>query len=156
LLALYDPAEHRPLAARFGQETRVTVLSFRSWLLWLLGHPEAALADTDHAVKDAREIGQAATLMFALVQSMTPHIFCGNYATANALLDEFAILADEKGTVRWKALGMINRGRLLALTGKASDAVQMLASGITARRSMGATLSPLEASYLARAYAGLG
>ena len=41
-------------------------MSYRSLALWLLGHPEAALADTDHALKDAREIGQAATLMTAL------------------------------------------------------------------------------------------
>ena len=44
-------------------------LSFRSWALWLLGYPEAALADADHALKDAREIGQAATLMDALMPS---------------------------------------------------------------------------------------
>jgi hypothetical protein len=32
----------------------------------MLGYPEAALADAEHALKDAREIGQAATLMYAL------------------------------------------------------------------------------------------
>src|SRR5208337_487463 len=44
-LALYDPAEHRPLAARFGQDVAVTILDYRSWALWLLGYPEAALRD---------------------------------------------------------------------------------------------------------------
>jgi hypothetical protein len=34
--------------------------------LWLLGYPEAALADIDYALTDAREIGQVATLMYAL------------------------------------------------------------------------------------------
>ena len=29
-IALYDPAEHRPLATRFGQDIRVAILSFRS------------------------------------------------------------------------------------------------------------------------------
>ena len=65
-IALYDPAEHRPLATRFGQDIGVSILSFRSLALWLLGYPEAALADAEHALKDAREIGQAATLMYAL------------------------------------------------------------------------------------------
>ena len=46
-LALYDPAEHRPLATRFGQDVRVAVLSYRSMALWLLGYPEAALADAN-------------------------------------------------------------------------------------------------------------
>ena len=41
--ALYDPGEHRPLATRFGQDARVSTLSFRSLALWLLGYPEAAL-----------------------------------------------------------------------------------------------------------------
>ena len=32
------------------------ILSFRSYALWLLGYPEAALADIDQALKDAREM----------------------------------------------------------------------------------------------------
>ena len=83
-IALYDPAEHRPLATRFGQDIGVAVLSYRSLALWLLGYPEAALADADHALKDAREIGQAATLMYALAITSLTHIYCGNYAAANA------------------------------------------------------------------------
>ena len=71
-LALYDPIEHRPLAMRFGQDTEVAVLTYRSRILWLLGYPEAAQADAEYSVKVARELGQAATLMFALsITSMT-------------------------------------------------------------------------------------
>ena len=44
----------------------MAILSYRSLALWLLGYPEAALADAEHALKDAREIGQAGTLMYAL------------------------------------------------------------------------------------------
>ena len=85
------------------------------------------------------------------------HIFCGNYAAANAQSDELVALADEKGALFWKACGMVSQGCVLALTGKASDAVQMITSGITALRSTGATLwMPLYLSYLARAYAELG
>ena len=83
-IALYDPAEHRPLATRFGQDVGVAILSFRSLALWMLGYPEAALADAEHALKDAREIGQAATLMYALTHASLTHILCGNYAAANA------------------------------------------------------------------------
>ena len=52
---------------------------------------------------------------------------------------------------------MLRRGCLFAVTGKASDAVQMITSGITALRSTGSTLwLPLYLSYLAAAYAELG
>ena len=107
-------------------------LVYRSLALWLLGYPEAALADAEHALKDAREIGHAATLMYALVHTSWTHIYCGNYAAANAQSDELVALADEKGASFWKAIGMMMQGCVLALTGKASDAVQMITSGITA------------------------
>ena len=64
--ALYNPAEHRPVATRFGQDNGVSILAYRSLGSWLLGYPAASLADVESAVKAAREIGQAATLMFVL------------------------------------------------------------------------------------------
>jgi class 3 adenylate cyclase/predicted ATPase len=155
-LGLYN-AEHRPLATRFGTDSRVTILSFRALVLWLLGYPEAALADADHALKEAREIDQAATLMFALARTSYTHIFCGNYAAVNALLDELVILAGRKGVLSRKAEGMILQGCVSAVTGKALDAVQKISSGITVWRSTGATVcQPTYLSYLTRAYAKLG
>ena len=157
-IALYDPAAHRPLATRFGQDTGVSILSQRSWALWMLGYPEAALADADHALKDAREIGQAATLMFALNFASSTHIYCGNYVAANAQLDELVMLAEEKGSSYWKVQGMLMRGDLFAVTGRASDATRMIDNGITASfRSTGATLwKPLYLSNLATAHGELG
>ncbi len=104
-------------------------LVFRSIALWMLGYPEAALADNDHALKDAREIGQAATLMFALSYVSTP-IRCGNCASVNVQLDELLALADEKSAPYWKALGVTYQGCVSALTGKAADAVPMITSGL--------------------------
>ena len=49
------------------------------------------------------------------------------------------------------------RGRLFALTGKASDAVRAITTGITSLRSTGASLyEPMHLWYLAMAYAELG
>ncbi len=156
-IALYDPAEHRPLAARFGQDPRASLLSFRALALWVLGYPEAAFADIRDALKDAREIGEAATLMYALAVISRTLVAAGNYVEASAIADELVALADAKGAVLWKAFGMADKGCILALTGKVSDAVQVMTSGITAFRSTGATYSiPLYSSHLARAYAELG
>ena len=119
----------RDLAKTFG----VAILSFRSLALWLLGYPEAALADADHALKDAREIGQAATLMYAL-----------HSAVANSYL-LWELRDSKRATRRTYRIGGRKRCRVLegarndaskdaycALTGKASDAVQMITSGLTA------------------------
>jgi len=110
----------------------VEALCFRSWALWLLGHPEAALADAQNAVRNARAIGQAGSLMQALVITASPLIRCGNYVAANAQLDEVAALADEKGAALWKADRMMNQGCISALIGKASNAIQMITTGMCA------------------------
>ena len=156
-IALYNPLEHRSQMTPFAQDVGVASVSYRSWALWLLGYPEAAFADAVQALKDAREIGHAPTLMYALLHASWTNVFCQNYATANAEADELAALADEKGALFWKALGMVVQGGILALTGKASDAVHILTSGITAVRSTGARVSlPSHWSYLAIACAALG
>jgi class 3 adenylate cyclase/predicted ATPase len=155
-IAIYEPAEHRALATRFGQDMRVAALCYRSLALWLLGFPEAAGRDAEQALKEAREIGQAATLMYALFHTSLTHICCGNYAAASAEANELVPLGDERGSLFWGSLGMLVQGCVLALTGKASDAVHVITSGIIARRSTAATaLEHCFLSYLAGAHAEL-
>jgi class 3 adenylate cyclase/predicted ATPase len=156
-LALYEPAEHRPLAMRFGQDAGVTVLCHRSWALFCLGYPDAALADAENTIRYAREIGHAATLMHALAYASFIQIQSGNYPTAIALVDELVRLADEKGALLWKAIAITHQGWLFARTGKAWDAVHTITAGLQAWRSTGATVwVPLYLSHLARAYADIG
>ena len=64
--------------------------------------------------------------MFTLQPTTFTQIWCGNYAAANAQVDELIALADEKGAVIWKMLGTVIRGARLALTGKTSEAVQVI------------------------------
>jgi predicted ATPase len=156
-LAIYNPAEHGPLTTRSGRDVGVALLSSRSNCLWILGYPAGSRNDNERALKNARETGHATTLMFALHAAGVNHIYRGNYAAVNAPVDELITLADESGAPYWKALGTLVRGRLFALTGKASDAVWAITSGITSLRSTEATLyEPIYLSYLAMAYAELG
>jgi class 3 adenylate cyclase/predicted ATPase len=156
-ISLYDPATHLPLATRFGQDIQVGILCQRALSLWLLGYPDAALADAERAIKHGREIGQAATLIYALYYGPLTHFHCGIYAAVDAQLDEFVALVDEKGAEGWKGIGTSLQGCVLALTGKAADAVHMITSGLAAFRSIGGTQSaPLHVSYLAAAHAELG
>jgi predicted ATPase len=90
------------------------------------------------------------------MQSLT-YIYCGKFNAANVLLDEVSALADEKGTTFWKAWGLISQGCVLALTGKATDAVQILTSAISIFRSTGATwFLPFYLSILTKAYLAQG
>jgi predicted ATPase len=156
-IGLYDPTEHRPLATRFGQDIGAAILCWKSLAFWLLGYPEAALTDTEHALKFARDIGHSATLMYVLNFSTWTHIHCGNYAAANALIEEFVVLKDQTGSSFWSAWGMMQQGCLWALTGKTSNAVQMITSGVTAMRLTGTTMwMPVWLACLAKGNAQIG
>lgn len=157
VIALYDPVERRSLATRLVQDPRVVALYYRSLALWALGYPEAARADTEQALREAREIGHVGALMQAMGLTCLIQLVSGNYAMAQALSDELIALAEERGSVFWKNSGMLNRARLLALTGKASEAVGVFAAAFPVRSSMRQTIyNPLSLSLLARACGELG
>jgi predicted ATPase len=156
-LALYDPVEHASLTTRFGQDGRVSILSNRALALLLLGYPDRALTDADRAVEYARDLGQAASLMFALVHASLVNVLGKNYEAAKAQADEVFALADEKSSLFWKAGGMLARGDAFALKGSATEAVEMITSGLAAWRTTGSTLwLPEHMSQFATAYASLG
>lgn len=157
VVALYDPGEHRALATRFGHDVRMTALCWRAMAVWMLGYPEAAAMDIEHALKDARETGHAATLMFALSHSTLALIYRGDHVAAQGLVGELVALAEEKGSLYWKSYGSLLQGWLLARTGKPADTVPLMTTAIAAMRSTGATAyAPWYFSCLAEAYAQLG
>ena len=137
-IALYEPVEHRPLATRFGQDSRVVILSRRSAALWLLGYPDAALADAEHALTHAREIGHAASLMYAL-----GHGICSPGMNAGIMRMQ---LRQSMNLSRWpkkrhafleRRLGLMHQGCLCALNAQPSEAVQLITSGIATRQLTG-------------------
>ena len=155
-LSLYSPLKHRELATRFGQDVRVATLAYRSLASWMLGYPKSALADANQAIKEAREIGHAVSLIFGLAQAASCRIYRRDYESAEAIINELISLADEKNSLFWKIGGRGGRGWLLAITGKSSDAVEVLASAIADWRSLGARHSvPILLACNAKAFADL-
>jgi tetratricopeptide (TPR) repeat protein len=156
-IALCDPAKHRALTTQFSIDVSVRTLLGRAWTLWLLGHPEAALRDAESALRLAREIGQAATLMYALGNSTLVQILCGDQAAACARGREQAVLAAERGAPFWNAFGVMNQGCALVLVGAPSRAIELLIAGIAMAQAQRSTMwLPFYFAHLARAHAELG
>ena len=156
-LALYNAAEHRPLATRFWVDSRIVMLCWRSLAAWVLGYPGAAILNSDQTVGDARDIGQAASLMYALLLASFTHTFCGNSATATALVKEVTALADEKGSLVTRAIGALVQAEIFALNDNTTAALQSNIDGLIAFRSTKQTVFiPMYLSWLARTYAKLG
>ena len=155
-LTMYDPALHRAFAMRFQTDIRAGILFFRSWTLWLLGYPEAALADVGQALTDAQELGHASTTMGTLNNVILTLTLCGDYAGADEKATQLAALGHKKGPF-WKTSSGLAHGCVLALIGKASDAIQTLTSAIATFRATGSTWSlPFRLACLATACADLG
>ena len=105
--------------------------------------------------EDAREIGQAATLMLALSTATWTQIFSGNYSVASSFADELVALACEKGAAWWKPMGLLQH--VLASMGEVFGHSPKYHPRLTALRSTGATTyGRWMLSHLARAYADLG
>ena len=156
-ILLYDAAEHRALATRFGTDAQVAILEWRSRTHWLLGFPLAARSDADRSFMRARELDQAATLMHALAHSTATLILLGAVAEADARAAELIALAEDKKSSYWSANGRMWRGCLMAETGRSSEAVHTLISAIEVYHSTGASIyTPFVMSHLARAQARLG
>ena len=71
---------------------------------WLSG---LGLVDANRALNEARDIGQAATLMNALHLTLLFHTICRNFVPASTLADELIALADEKGAHTLESFGSI-------------------------------------------------
>jgi predicted ATPase len=156
----YDQAlrlgEH--LTTRLHMSERVQTLCLRSFALWLLGYPEAALIDINDGVSDARKSGHANDLIYALIFASWFDLICfRNCETAKALADELVELGQKTGALAGQVQGMIQQGCVLAVMGKGSEAVHKISSGLSARTSGGATVTvPSFLSYLAIGHAELG
>ena len=94
--------------------------------------------------------------MYVQFHTSLTNVLCAKYAAANAQSSEVVRLADEKGAALWKALGTMQKGCVSAQSGKASEAIQMITSGITMYRSTGSRVYlPIFLSHLSRAHAEL-
>jgi predicted ATPase len=97
------------------------------------------------------------SLFFALGLAAWAPLQCGEYATVQGLVDELALLAEEKGASFWMAHAMLVKGSLYAATGKPTDAVRELTAAFAKWRATGArVMVPLYMAYLAGAHADLG
>jgi TolB-like protein/predicted ATPase len=156
-LPLYSPEQHRPLAARFGQDIGATVLAYRSWTSWLVGSPERARQDMEAMILLARSIGHTTTLMYVLGHAAVVQVYLGDMDSVEAHGRELLALGEEKGAPVWRAWGMIMLGWAMLPRRRFEDTLELVAGGLAVGRATGATnLMQLYLTPLILAYVGLG
>jgi predicted ATPase len=156
-ITLYAPEEHRSLATRFGQDIGVASLVYRSFVLYRLGYPDSALGDADEALKCARDLGQAGTLLYALLGAAFFEVVCGRFDVAEAPVEEMSALSEKLGLPLWKGFGELLRGCIFVATDRGDQATPLIGSGLSALAATRMTVfSPFALTWLARAHAACG
>jgi class 3 adenylate cyclase/tetratricopeptide (TPR) repeat protein len=154
-IGLHD-LKYRPLSLVFGFDCGIVSSGLRSNARWFLGYPDAAMADANQGLNEARDFDHAGNIFQALHNAIITHFLCGNHAVVEALANEVSALAEKHDAPMWKATGHIYRAWALAVAGKASEAVQMVTPGVTAHRPSATFLAPVRLSLWAKSYAELG
>ena len=156
-VALYRPEEHRPLAARFGQDIGVAALGYRSYVLCRLGYPESALRDVDRALKLARELGQAGTLLYTLMFAGMIELSCSRFGMAEARVEELLALSEKYGLSFWKLVAQLLRGWVFAATDRSDEAAKLISPSLSGLDISRLTIfEPFSLAWLARAHASCG
>jgi hypothetical protein len=78
--------------------------------------------------------------LFLPIAGLTHILRRNDDPAAFARADELITLAQEEAAPMWRALALADKGCLLVVAGKASDAVETITSGIAAWRLTGASV----------------
>ena len=91
-------------------DPRVTCRSYRSWNLWMLGQPELARQESEHAIELAERIKHPFSMALALGFATWFEQFCGGIERVKALTERAIQHCTEKGFPFWIGWGQVLLG----------------------------------------------
>jgi class 3 adenylate cyclase/predicted ATPase len=150
-LALYDLTAHRPLAhsieigSGWGTGTRplkihpgVNSQSCLGIVLFCLGFPDQALAQSTAAIVEARRLTDPPSLFLTWTLGSALASLVGDKIALGKLASQRVAVATEQGLPIWRAQGTIYRGWVKAKVGDPAEGILALRTGLTAFRATGA------------------
>ncbi len=137
VFALYDPNFHRSVAQKVGVYPQVVAQAFLGIVLFCLGHPDQALAQSNAAIAEARRLVHPPSLAAILSMGTILLSLVGNNTALGEWVDQLAAIASEQGFAYWRAQGLIFRGWITIENGDVTDGMPLLRSGTAAFRATG-------------------
>jgi predicted ATPase len=151
-LALYDPNSHHSLFHQAGIRPHVNSQAYLGIVLFFLGHPDQALAQSSAAIAEARRLAHLPTLAMSLTVGAVLLLFVEDNEALGARVDQLVAVATEQGFSHWRAQGAIYRGWIKVKNGHLAEGISLLRSGVAAYRATGSeTWWPYAFSLLAAA-----
>jgi len=156
-LAYIDPQERLADIFLYGNDTGIVCQNTLAEVLWPLGYPDQAAAESQDVLATARKLAHPFSLVFALRATAVVRQLRGEPQIVQRQAQAAMQLSREHGFPLYLALTMVQHGWALAAQGEARVGIQQIQQGIAARRETGATtLLPDLLVWLVQAYAQAG
>jgi class 3 adenylate cyclase len=137
-LQVYSRGDYRSQAAMYGgHDPKVCACGEAGYSLWLLGHPERAVARTDEALAWARSLDHSGSLAHALEMNLLLHCYRRDAAKVMELSDEIVDFAGRENFPVHKAKGLVFRGWALARLGDPHEGVELMRRGLASQEDVG-------------------
>jgi class 3 adenylate cyclase/predicted ATPase len=152
-IALYDPNSHRDtLVRQAGFHPHVNSAGHLGVVLFCLGYPDQAIAQSSAAIAEARRLAHPPSLASSLALGSRLLSLAENSAVLTERVDQLAMVTAEQGLPHWRSQGTIFRGWVKVKNGDIAEGMSLLRDGSAAYRATGAEVwMPYHLALLARA-----
>ena len=115
VIALYDPNSHRSLS--HANYPRVSSRAYSAIVLFCLGYPDQALAQSSAAIAEALRLAYPPSVAFSLSVGTLPLALVGDNLALAKRADQLVKVATEQGFPVWRAVGTVHRGWVMVGNG---------------------------------------
>jgi hypothetical protein len=126
LLATYDPDSHHSLVHQAAQYPHVNARAHLGIVLFCLGFPQQALAQSNEAIAEARRLAHPPSLAANLAPGARLLSLYGDNAVLSEWTDELVAVTNEQGFALWCALGTIFCGWVKVKEGDVAEGISLL------------------------------
>jgi predicted ATPase len=150
VLALYDPNSHHSLVRQTGIHPQLAAQAALGIVLFCLGFPDQALAQSNKAIAEARRLPHPPTLAMSLGMGALLLSIIGDDIGLEQRVDGLVAIVTDQGFPFYRSTEAILRGWVKAKNADVIEGLSLLRSGSSAYCAAGATVwMPLYIALLA-------
>jgi DNA-binding winged helix-turn-helix (wHTH) protein/predicted ATPase/class 3 adenylate cyclase len=140
VLAIYDPNSHHALLRQTGVHPQLAAQAALGIVLFCLGFPDQALAQSNKAIAEARRLPHPPTLAMSLGMDALLLSIIGDDIGLEQRADGLVAVAIDQGFPFYRATGAIFRGWVKAKNADVTEGLSLLRAGASAYCATGATV----------------
>jgi predicted ATPase len=137
-LALYDPISHLSLVRQAAVHPQVVLREQLAFVLFCLGYPRQASAQSDAALTEARSLAHPPSLALSFEFGTRLLSLAGEAAALKERTEQLLANAIGQGFPHWRVVGTIYLGWVKVRDGDVNGGIALLRNAVSAYRAAGA------------------